>query len=76
MVSGLMTAVDAVSPWQQPFHVEPQRQQSVQAVSRPTEFGESLRRHCAKVAATLPVACGLMFICPTVPGWLPWAVAT
>ena len=76
MVSSLMTAIDAVSPWQQPFHIEPERQQSVQAVSRPKEFGESLRRHCAKVAATLPVACGLRLTCATTPVWLPQAVAT
>jgi hypothetical protein len=77
MVPSLVTAVDGISPWHQPFQVERRRQQSARAASHPTvEFGESLRRDCAKVAATLPVACGLMLTCATVPVRLPWAVAT
>ena len=76
MVPSSMTAVDAGSPWPLPFHVEPWRQQSARAVGCPTvEFGESLHQHCAKVAATLPVAGGLRLTCATVPVQLPRAVA-
>ena len=68
MVPSSMTAVDAGSPWPQPFHVEPWRQQSARAVGCPTvEFGESLHQHCAKVAATLTVPGGLRLTCATVP---------
>jgi hypothetical protein len=77
MVLSLVTAVEAVSPWQQPFRREPSRRPSAGAVSRPMmAFDESLHRHCAKIAATLPVACGLRLTCATVPVRLPWAVAT
>jgi hypothetical protein len=76
MVPSSMTVVDAVPPWHQPFHVEPRRQQSARAVGCPmVEFDESLHRHCAKVAATLPVAGGLRLTCATVPVRLPRAVA-
>ena len=70
MVSSSTTAVDAVSPWQQPFHVESRQQQLARAVSRLTgEFGESLRRHlCQGPAATLPVTCWLELTCATVLG--------